>query len=90
VTDQASKKRRGVTDALGRLSSVVEDPDGLPYTTSHTYDGADNLRTVTQGGQTRTFVYDSLKRLTSATNPESGVVGYTYDDNGNLLESTEI
>jgi RHS repeat-associated protein len=48
------------------------------------------LLTVTQGAQTRTFVYDSLKRLTSATNPESGTVTYPlYDGNGNLLQKTD-
>ena len=30
-------------------------------------------------------LYDSLKRLTSATNPESGTTSYTYDANGNVL-----
>ena len=49
----------------------------------------DNLTTVTQGTQTRTFVYNSLKRLTSATNPESGTISYQYDANGNLLVKTD-
>src|SRR5207237_9552953 len=41
------------------------------------------------GSQTRTFVYDSLKRLTSATNPESGAVSYHYENNGNLTQKTD-
>ena len=49
------------------------------------YDAFGNLRTVTQGAQTRTFNYDSMSRLTDATNPESGRVNYTYDANGNPL-----
>ena len=32
----------------------------------------------------RSFVYDSLSRLTSATNPESGTITYSYDANGNV------
>jgi YD repeat-containing protein len=36
----------------------------------------------------RSFVYDSLSRLTSATNPESGNITYAYDANGNL--STKV
>jgi YD repeat-containing protein len=32
----------------------------------------------------RSFTYDSLSRLISATNPESGTVSYTYDAVGNL------
>jgi YD repeat-containing protein len=34
--------------------------------------------------QTRTFVYDQVKRLTQAINPESGTINYTYDENSNL------
>jgi RHS repeat-associated protein len=84
VTDQAGKTRKSVTDALGRLTAVYEDPAGLNYQTSYSYDVLDNLTSVSQGVQTRTFVYDSVKRLTSATNPESGAVTYGYDANGNL------
>ncbi len=85
VTDQAGKNRKSETDALGRLKSVWENPTGLNYQTSYSYDTLNNLTTVTQGAQTRSFAYDSLKRLTSATNPESGAVNYTYDNNGNLI-----
>lgn len=89
VTDQMSKGRKSVTDGLGRLTSVYEDPSGLNYQTSYAYDTLGNLTTVTQGAQTRTFVYDSLKRLTSALNPESGTISYTYDSNGNLATKTD-
>ena len=84
VTDQAGKPRKSVTDGLGHLKEVYEDPAGLNYLTSYSYDALDSLTTVAQGAQTRTFVYDSLKRLTSASNPESGTVTYSYDNNGNL------
>lgn len=88
-TDQAGRKHKNVTDALGRLKEVYEDPLGLNYLTSYTYDVLDNLTNVNQGIQTRTFVYDSLKRLVSATNPESGTVSYQYDANGNLTQKTD-
>ncbi|HJP93169.1 MAG TPA: hypothetical protein VJ875_14520, partial [Pyrinomonadaceae bacterium] len=90
VTDQAGKKRKSVTDALGRLSNVFEDPTpGLNYQTTYGYDVLDDLTTVTQGAQTRTFVYDSLKRLKSATNPENGTISYDYDNNSNLKQRTD-
>jgi RHS repeat-associated protein len=89
VTDQAGKARKSVTDGLGRLATVYEDPSGLNYSTSYAFDVLDDLTTVSQGVQTRTFAYDSLKRLTSASNPESGTVSYTYDNNGNLLSKTD-
>jgi RHS repeat-associated protein len=88
VTDQAGKSRKTVSDALGRLREVYEDPSELNYLTGYTYDPLGNLRTVTQGSQTRNFVYDSLGRMTSATNPESGTTAYAYDANGNLLTRT--
>ncbi|HEX4136525.1 MAG TPA: hypothetical protein VHY84_18070 [Bryobacteraceae bacterium] len=34
--------------------------------------------------QTRTFVYDTVGRLTSATNPENGTVTYTYNTDNTL------
>jgi RHS repeat-associated protein len=89
VTDQAGKKQRSETDALGRLIKFVEDPDNLSYVTSYSYDALGNLRLVTQGEQDRTFLYDSLSRLVSATNPESGTVTYDYDPNGNLMVKTD-
>jgi len=76
VTDQADKKRKSVTDGLGRLIEVYEDPNGpnnpngLNYQTTYTYDVLDNLVKVTQGIQQRFFMYDSLKRLIRARNPE--------------------
>jgi RHS repeat-associated protein len=89
VTDQAGKKRKSLIDALGRLAQITEDPDGLGYQTGYAYDVLGNLLIVTQGTQTRTFIYDSLSRLSSATNPESGTISYQYDTNGNLTLKTD-
>jgi YD repeat-containing protein len=90
VTDQAGKVRKSVTDALGRLTRVYENPNGFPITgflTTYEYDVSDSLTKVIQDNSQqppRVFVYDSLKRLTSANNPESGTINYQYDSNGNL------
>jgi RHS repeat-associated protein len=70
VQDPKGKSRRSVTDALGRLAQVIEDPAGLAYQTSYTYDVLGNLSTITQGTQHRYFMYDSLSRLIRAKNPE--------------------
>lgn len=95
ATDEAGKARKTCTDALGRVTAVWEDPGGSNYETDYTYDALGNLNTVTQkGGSTsgnwrsRSFSYDGLSRLLSATNPESGTITYTYDGNGNLLTKT--
>jgi RHS repeat-associated protein len=91
-TDEASKSRKSCDDALGRLVQVVEDPNSLAYETDYTYDLLNNLWSVTQhGGSTisgnwrlRAFTYDSLSRLLTTKNPESGLISYSYDANGNL------
>lgn len=89
ITDEALKVKIQKTDGLGRLTDVAEDPDGLNYTTIYTYDALNNLKSTTQGSQIRTFEYDSLSRLISATNPESGQVLYRYDASGNLIGKTD-
>jgi RHS repeat-associated protein len=90
VTDQAAKVRRSVSDGLGRLKQVIEDPNSLAYSTTYGYDAMDDLTSVTQGSQARTFVYDGLKRLTQAVNPENGTINYSlYDGNSNLLQKTD-
>ena len=102
VTDLAGKTRRSCLDGLGRLVRV-DEPTGSPppwarparpttspnQATSYSYNALDNLTRVTQGSQSRTFVYDSLSRLTSASNPESGTIAYSYDNNGNLTQRTD-
>lgn len=99
VTDQAGKKRLSKVDGLGNMKEVWEittsdtwtESLSFPgesfttgYKTSYNYDLLNNLTTVSQGNQTRYYVYDSLSRVTSAQNPESGTQLYYYDNNGNV------
>ncbi len=92
TTDPASKTRTLCWDGLGRMFTAVEDPSGLNYQTTYTHDDLDNLTGVNQGGQTRTYNYDMLSRLTSATTPEVSLPNgtqcsttYGYDANGNMI-----
>jgi RHS repeat-associated protein len=73
------------------------DISNNPYITLYAYDALGNLLRVDQKGtaptdstqwRTRTFTYDSLSRLVTATNPESGTITYSYDADGNLLQKT--
>ena len=85
VKDEALKARKSCMDGAGRTTSVWEDPLGLNYQTSYSYDANNNLTSVVQNGsRNRGFTYDSLSRLISATNPESGTITYSYDANSNL------
>ena len=74
VTDQVGKARKSVADSLGRLIQVNEDPNGVNHQTTYLYDVLDNLVKVTQGSQQRFFMYDSLKRLIRARNPEQATL----------------
>jgi RHS repeat-associated protein len=104
VTDQVGKQRISKTSVLGWLTDVWEvtgsdsatDSITFPgqtlsagYKTSYAYDLLNNMTTVTQGSQTRSFSYSSLSRLLSAANPESGTINYQYDPNGNLTRKTD-
>jgi RHS repeat-associated protein len=89
ATDQAGVSRKTQTDALGRLTYVWENPSGLNYETIYQYDGFGDLLNVTQNSsRPRVFTYNTLSQLVSATNPESGTVSYTYDNDGNTLTKT--
>ena len=75
-----------------------------PFITLYQYDALDRLVCAAQKGsdttqvttcssapatwRPRSFAYDSLSRLLSASNPESGTITYTYDANSNLLSKT--
>jgi RHS repeat-associated protein len=76
-----------------------------PYVTLYSYDGLGNLTCAVQKGmdtsafttcaaaptawRPRSFTYDSLSRLLTASNPESGAVSYQYDGNGNITAKTD-
>lgn len=97
ITDPDAKKRTSETDALGRLTKVIENPDiTQPPTTTYTYNAAGSLTNVHQTGSLndpalpdRTFTYDLLQRLLTATNPETGTITYEYDKNSNLSKKTD-
>lgn len=63
-------------DALGNLTCAVQK--GTDSTAFNSCSGAPAT------WRPRSFVYDSLSRLTNATNPENGTITYSYDANGNL------
>jgi RHS repeat-associated protein len=94
VTDEAGNARRSCSDGLGRMTNVFEAPVNLNYQTTYGYNLLDDLTSVTQNGSNsanarlRTFSYNSLSHLVTASNPESGSISYQYDANGNLFTKT--
>ena len=92
ATDEVWNSIQTTGDMFGRIVSVLEPniTTGTPtIPTTYTYD-LDGLRTATQQGngsespRTRSFYYDSLSRLLTATNPETGTVAYQYNAAGAL------
>jgi RHS repeat-associated protein len=91
VTDQALKKRRSVTNALGQLIRIDEpndagllDVNNAPVqSTNYSYNTLGNLVKVSQGTQNRFFKYDSLGRLIRLRQPEQGT-------NSNLVSTDTI
>jgi YD repeat-containing protein len=86
-TDESGNQWQRTSDALGRLTKVQEPNGTSPaasLTTNYGYDLLDDLISVNQAGdgsspaRNRSFTYDGLGRLRSATNPESGMTTYHY------------
>jgi YD repeat-containing protein len=81
----------------GRVGLVYEDPLGANLLTQYTYDALGDLTGVAKcsasgcgsGQQVRTFSYDSLGRLTQATNPESGLFTYSYVGSGGAARTLQ-
>jgi YD repeat-containing protein len=77
-SDEENRHTQRVSDALGRLTAVMEPVANIPtLETDYGYDGLDNLTSITQKGTSgetphiRSFNYDSLSRLHCASNPEN-------------------
>jgi YD repeat-containing protein len=97
VADFAGRLTTVQENPTAWASSAGSFPSGIAgmsgqftYTTSYGYDLLNNLLSVSQTDPTssvtlsRSFAYDSLKRLVRATNPENGQINYQYDASGNL------
>ena len=71
-------------DALGNLTCVEQHGSASSGTGCSSAPSND----ATSPWRIRRFTYDSLSRLLTASNPESGTITYTYDVNGNVATKT--
>lgn len=102
-TDEVNRKSKREVDSLGRLIKVTEQDVStglLTQETSYTYDIADHLLQVNQGGQLRSLKYDAAGRVmfekipeqTATINDGTGVLWttkYTYTDFGAVATKTD-
>ena len=88
TTDQAGKKRRQQTDALGRITRV-DEPDNSgnlgavsspAQATSYEYNTNGQVIHITQNAQHRYFRYDALGRLTHERQVEPLAAPFTTSD----------
>ncbi len=85
VCEVTSATQQGSGSADTTPTSCGQDIAATGFLTSYAFDGLGNLKTTSQGNLTqRSFNYDTLSRLVSAFNPESGTTTYTYDANSNV------
>jgi RHS repeat-associated protein len=71
-------------DTLGNLTCVEQHGDVASGTGCSAVPSSD----ATSPWRVRRFSYDSLSRLLTAHNSESGTISYQYDADGNLLQKT--
>lgn len=93
TVDEAGKKLEVWTNGFGRTIEVDEPNSSgtLAENTCYAYDLNNNLLTaISATGQTRSFTYDAVSRMTSAAVPETNVGGtqystiYAYTNSGSL------
>ncbi|MDP2923714.1 MAG: RHS repeat-associated core domain-containing protein [Candidatus Omnitrophota bacterium] len=83
-TDPRANITRYYYDELNRLIKI-NLPDKVS-TNLFSYDGMDNLLTVTNAqGKTTTYTYDAAAKPLSLSDPLGGVITYTYDTEGNPI-----
>lgn len=94
------------SDGLGRLTDICEvtsvtqangqapsgcglDISGTGFHATNSYDPLGNVLSMNYSS-VRSFIYDGLSRITSATYPESGTITYVYDSGtaGDLYQRT--
>jgi RHS repeat-associated protein len=90
TNELGKRKKRRYYDAHGRLSEV-EQPVGDRFSQlTHSYDAADQLRTVTDVmGNVTTHTYDLLGNLKTTDDPDLGKWSFTWDPASNLETRTD-
>jgi RHS repeat-associated protein len=90
VAQPGGRQSRTTVDGLGR-DIRMEEHDGTAWqTTSHGYDLADRLTSITDPAANRsTFSYNLAGWRTGQDTPDGGAATMTYDDAGNLVTITD-
>lgn len=78
-------------DGRGRQVHTIEQNGTAIYTSTYGYDTLDNLTTITDAqGNFKHQLFDALGRKLVIDDPDRGRFASTYDDVGNILETTDV
>jgi YD repeat-containing protein len=89
-TDENTHKKKQYFNAYGKIVQIDELNTSQTYTTKYKYNARDELTKITDSaGNNSDFVYDSLGRKITQTDPDLGTRRYTYDPVGNLLSQKD-
>jgi RHS repeat-associated protein len=96
VTDPKGNKTLYTHNDYGNVIQVTQDPTGLNYKQTFTYDNQNELTNykdantnAANGSATYNYTYDANGNLTSVTNPLSQTTTNTFDANNNLTSTTD-
>jgi RHS repeat-associated protein len=77
-------------DARGNIVAIEEHNNGSTYTTSYNYTAKGELTTITDNANnTFNWIFDTLGRKTSYTNPAGKTTSYGYDAASQLTSETD-
>jgi RHS repeat-associated protein len=86
TTNERGEIRKQYTDALGRVTDVLELVGGKLRGLSHEYDALGRrVQTTDDDGNVWRYQYDSLGRLRQIDDPDLGVWDFSYGAAGELL-----
>ena len=80
TVDEAGKKSQKWVNGFGSTMEV-DEPDSsnaMTVATCYAYDVLQNNTQIVEGSQTRSYTFDGISRMISATEPESGSTYYYY------------
>ena len=89
-TDENGHKKKYSSDAYNNIIAVDEVDTATTYTTKYTYNALNEVSSVTDAlGNLTSFLYDTLGRKISQTDPDMGQWSFAYDGANNLTKVTD-